>query len=239
MDEIDYNDEKYDDNWPKGSLEEFIWERCEFDNKRVREIMSRIGKHPHRVKALDEKDTCGNNSEEESEYPQPHHSQDVQGLVEALELACQYLKIDGDIQSTNAIYVPPAQALRNAADRHEQKERDIKKIRQILSAHKQSPTKITIANIKDGYNDIRDKLIKDKFPNFMARELEQGGFITKAGVNDEPLQPSGVSVEEIEQLIRDNGEYKERFTIGLMDMVDVHVKPLAQAIHAKLTERNV
>lgn len=40
---VNHKDEKYDDNWPKGSLEEFIWERCEADNKRVREIMERIG----------------------------------------------------------------------------------------------------------------------------------------------------------------------------------------------------
>lgn len=33
---------KEDDNWPKNSLEEFIWERCEGDNQRVREIMQRI-----------------------------------------------------------------------------------------------------------------------------------------------------------------------------------------------------
>ena len=33
-----------DDNWPEGSLEEFIWERCEADNTRVREIMKEIHK---------------------------------------------------------------------------------------------------------------------------------------------------------------------------------------------------
>ena len=34
--------EQYHDNWPEGSLEQFIWERCEADNKRVCEIMDRV-----------------------------------------------------------------------------------------------------------------------------------------------------------------------------------------------------
>ena len=32
----------YDDNWPEGSLEEFIWERCEMNNQSVRKIMARV-----------------------------------------------------------------------------------------------------------------------------------------------------------------------------------------------------
>lgn len=36
---INFEDEKYNDDWPDGSLEQFIWERCEADNTRVREIM--------------------------------------------------------------------------------------------------------------------------------------------------------------------------------------------------------
>jgi hypothetical protein len=38
----DVDDEKYDDNWPDDSLEEFIWRRCGTDNRRVREIISEI-----------------------------------------------------------------------------------------------------------------------------------------------------------------------------------------------------
>lgn len=38
----DFENKKYDDNWPQGSLEEFIWERCEMDNLKVREIMRAI-----------------------------------------------------------------------------------------------------------------------------------------------------------------------------------------------------
>ena len=40
----DIDDEKYNDNWPEGSLEQFIWVRCEMDNKRVREIMKAIAR---------------------------------------------------------------------------------------------------------------------------------------------------------------------------------------------------
>lgn len=47
--------------------------------------------------------------------------------------------------------------------------------------------------------------------------------------------PSLPTVEEIEDIIRANGEYRERFAVGLMDMVDVHVKPLAKTLHALLT----
>lgn len=35
-------DHEMNDNWPEGSLEQFIWERCEADNERVREIMAKI-----------------------------------------------------------------------------------------------------------------------------------------------------------------------------------------------------
>ena len=38
----DLYDEKYDDNWPKNSLEYFIWCRCEADNQRVREIIKEV-----------------------------------------------------------------------------------------------------------------------------------------------------------------------------------------------------
>ena len=58
---LDRNDEKYDDNWPDGSMEEFIWQRCEADNQRVREIMEEVEKRyicPNNPKVADEGKLC-------------------------------------------------------------------------------------------------------------------------------------------------------------------------------------
>lgn len=42
--EMDFENKKYEDDWPVGSLEQFIWERCEADDIRVKEIMREIYK---------------------------------------------------------------------------------------------------------------------------------------------------------------------------------------------------
>ena len=56
----------------------------------------------------------------------------IEELIEALKLAESYLEIDGEMKSVAAVYIPPAQALRNAADRIEAKEKNIRYIRSII-----------------------------------------------------------------------------------------------------------
>lgn len=58
-------------------------------------------------------------------------------LFDALLLASQYLEIDGDFKTTNAMYIPPATALRQAADKIEQKEAEVRKIRKVIKEYQE------------------------------------------------------------------------------------------------------
>lgn len=64
-----------------------------------------------------------------------------QELLVALKMARSYLNggdLPYNVPSLQAVYVTPAQALRNQADKIEQEERDVRKIDEIIRKYEQS-----------------------------------------------------------------------------------------------------
>lgn len=56
----------------------------------------------------------------------------IKKLTESLEEVLQYLKLSHETDFIHAVYIPPAQAMRNAADALEKKEAVILAARQLL-----------------------------------------------------------------------------------------------------------
>lgn len=65
------------------------------------------------------------------DFSYPHSEFSGADIIKALELALGYAE-DISIETVQAVYTPPAEALRQAADRIEQKERDIAFIKDVL-----------------------------------------------------------------------------------------------------------
>ena len=64
-----------------------------------------------------------------------------------------------------------------------------------------------------------------------VRKSKLAENIIDAGYSKQVLRP--LVEDSVAEVIRQNGEYKENHAIGLMDMVEVHVKTLAKAICAR------
>jgi succinyl-CoA synthetase alpha subunit len=59
-----------------------------------------------------------------------------QELLNALQIASQYLETSNQSRSVVSIYIPPAQALRSAAEAMEQKDKDIETIRKVIMKYR-------------------------------------------------------------------------------------------------------